>query len=132
MKTGHFMRYFFFLLLALVVTVFAKDKSDMNVTNLIGYIVTGAGGFLASLMILLPAIRRIGESIEAARKETLSFVNKWKSVLDNGVRQDLKLLIKRYDDVTENIADLLETLRLPALKRLACKLRSLINPTMFD
>jgi hypothetical protein len=115
--------------------VFAKDRSGISVKDvisLIGYAVTGIGGFLASLFVLLPIINRIGKATEAARKETLSFVNKWKGVIDNGARQDLKKLVKQYDDVTERVADLLEVPKIPALKRLARKLRSLIDPRMFD
>jgi hypothetical protein len=73
---------------------------------------------------MFPLIVKLRVSVRKAAAESHAFVVKWKHRLDGGeLKDDLRRLFVRYDNVTENAADIIARL---GMRRSAKWLRRLI------
>lgn len=87
--------------------------------------VTGVGGALVGIFAVLPLIFKLKRKVEKAAKVTRNMVEKYRDKIQEGeVKQDFRVVVRAYDDVTEGMADVLGKLK---LKKAENWLRDLIN-----
>lgn len=114
------------LMILLVTTVaFAGDGGGGFSFGKFFPAVTGIGGALLGVFAVLPLIFKLKRKVEKAAKVTRSMVEKYRDKIQEGeVKQDFRVVVRAYDDVTEGMADVLGKLK---LKKAENWLRDLIN-----
>ena len=116
-------------LLILPVAIYARERgfriSDLK--DFAGYGATGVGGILTVLIVFFPKIISIIKAVKEAQEETVTFVNKCKSRFEGEMRSDFFSLLKKYDKVTEKVADLFARFQ---MHRTAKRIRDIITSDM--